>query len=86
MDERRPLVWPPKIGSRICHDTRHEINSWSGEVRAIVDGDYAVVRRWLRRKRYHRYEIVERMFVEAFNATARPAYFEGPLPRRPREA
>lgn len=79
---RKPLVWPPKVGQRISLDTGHEQNSYSVEVRAIVDDDYAVVVRWLPHKRWHRYSILDRLEVETFNREVPPMWFEGPLPRR----
>jgi hypothetical protein len=78
----KPLVWPPVVGKRICFDTGHEHNSWSGEVRAIVDDDYAVIRRWRKHKGWHTYEILERLNVEIYNEYA-PRYFEGGLRKRP---
>lgn len=78
------LVWPPKVGSRVHLNSGHEHNSWSGEVRAVVDEDYAVIKRWLKHKGWHRYEILERLTVETFNRNKdddRFGFFEGPLPK-----
>ena len=81
---RRPLVWPPKVGQRICLDTGYPYNSWSGEVRAIVDRDHAVVRRQRRGKQpgWMFYDLVNRLQVETFNRD-RPRFFVGGLRRRP---
>lgn len=53
----------PAIGARIHYDPwegsigpRHP-QAWSGEVRAIVDDEYMVVRRWLRTKQRWEYEV-----------------------------
>lgn len=78
---RKPLVWPPKVGARICLDTGHAHNSWSAEVRAVVDDDYAVVKRWRKHKGWHTYEILDRLHVETFNRD-QPMFFEGALPRK----
>lgn len=83
MADRQSLVWPPKVGQRIYFDTGHKHNSWSAEVRAIVDDDYAVVKRWRKRKGWHTYEVLDRLGVEAFNESPRgPRYFVGSLPRK----
>lgn len=71
MKERKKLSWPPEIGKRICRDTGWAHNSWSGEVRAIVDEEYAVVKRWVSRWKSWRYVIVERWEAEALT------FFEG---------
>jgi hypothetical protein len=65
--ERKPLAWPPKVGKRICFDTGHAHNSWSGEVRAVVDDDVAIVRYWRKHKGWHSYRIVEKLDVEIMN-------------------
>lgn len=84
--KRQPLVWPPKVGQRICLDSGHEHTSWSAEVRAIVDDDYAVVKRWRKHKGWHSYEVIDRLQVETFNSDVRKGgramFFVGPLPRR----
>jgi hypothetical protein len=77
---RRPLIWPPKVGERIHFDVGHAHRAWSGEVRAIVDEDVAVVKRWRKHKGWHVYEILERIDVEIGNEMG-PRYFLGPLPR-----
>lgn len=80
---RKPLVWPPKVGQRICRDTGHLHNSWSAEVRAIVDDDVAVLRRWRKHKGWHTYELLEKLDVEIGNdREGRAMYYEGTLPRR----
>lgn len=77
------LVWPPKVGQRIHLDTGHPHNSWSAEVRAIVDGDYAVIRRWQKHKGWHRYGIIDSLDVSVWGDDATRGYFVGPLPKRP---
>lgn len=86
---RTRLVWPPPVGARVHLDTGHPHNSWSGEVRAVVDDDYAVIKRWLKHKRWHHYEILERLTVDTFNAPRNVTdnypdfgFWIGPLPRR----
>lgn len=86
-NEREVLTWPPKVGTRICLDTGHEHNSWSAEVRAIVDDDYAVLKRWRSHKGWHTYEIIDRLEVETFNGehrrgTGRAMFYVGALPKR----
>jgi hypothetical protein len=80
MKPRKPLTWPPKVGHRICLDSGHEHTSWSAEVRAIVDEDYAVIKRWRAHKGWHVYEVLDRLQVETFNSR-QAMFFEGPLPR-----
>lgn len=83
MNPRKPLVWPPKVGERIHLDTGHDHNSWSAEVRAVVDDDYAVVKRWRKHKGWHVYEILDRLHVEVFNKNGEvPMFYFGPLPKR----
>lgn len=79
--KRKPLEWPPKVGARICLDTGYGWTSWSGEVRAIVDDDYAVVRKYLQAKSRSVYVILDRIEVEVFNSNERSGvrYFDGPL-------
>jgi hypothetical protein len=83
---RRLLIWPPKVGTRIHRDSGHDHTSWSGEVRAIVDDDYAVIKRWRKHKGWHTYEIVDRLEVETWNKdrdrNPEVGFFEGPLPKR----
>lgn len=83
MRARKALVWPPVVGQRICLDLGDPVyGSWSGEVRAIVDDDFAVVKRWRPRKGWHVYEILDRITVELWNAEGRePRMFVGGLRR-----
>ena len=81
--KRSPLVWPPKVGQRIHFDVGFPGRAWTGEVRAIVDNDVAVVKRWRPHRGWHTYEILERLDVEIANRElSEPRYFVGPLPRR----
>lgn len=85
---RKLLVWPPTVGQRIHRDSGHDNTSWSAEVRAIVDDDYAVIKRWRKHKGWHTYEIIDRFDVEAWNRDKidrdlpETGFFEGPLPKR----
>jgi hypothetical protein len=88
MKERELLRWPPKVGQRIHLDTGWAHNSWSGEARAVVDGEVAIIKRWMKHKGYHRYFILDRIEVQVFNRNERESackFFVGPLPRRERE-
>ena len=80
--KRSPLLWPPKVGARIHFDTGHAHNSWSGEVRAVVDDDYAVVKRWRPHKGWHTYEVLDRLMVEGMNRDGKVWYYVGSLPKR----
>jgi hypothetical protein len=54
----------PPVGSRVRRDFGPgNPNTWrcAGEVRAVVDGEVMVVRRWMPRARWHRYETVDRI-------------------------
>ena len=78
---REVLTWPPKVGSRFCRDYGPgNQNNYSAEVRAVVDDDYAVVKRWRKHKGWHVYEILDRQTLEVFNRDAK-CFFVGPLPR-----
>lgn len=82
MKQRKTLTWPPRVGARICLDTGFASSSWSAEVRAIVDDDFAVVRRWRKHKGWSTYEVLEKLTVDVYNRDrAEPMFFEGPLPR-----
>jgi hypothetical protein len=85
MVERSRLVWPPKVGERIHHDTGWPERSWSAEVRAVVDDRVAVVKRWRKHKGWFVYELVEKLDVEIWNERKdrdpETGYFNGPLPR-----
>ena len=82
MSKRKPLTWPPKVGARFCLDYgAANLNNYTAEVRAIVDDDYAVVRRWRPRKGWHTYEILSRMTVEVFNES-KPVFWLGSMPKR----
>ena len=80
--KRSRLVWPPKVGQRIHFDTGHDHNSWSGEVRAVVDDDYAMVKRWRKHKGWFHYFVVDSLDVTVYGDSAEHGYFVGPLPRR----
>ncbi len=59
------VTWPPKVGSRIHHNSGHRSTSWSGEVRAVLEEDEIfVVRKWLKHKGWHRYECLERFEIK----------------------
>lgn len=81
---RKRLVWPPKVGQRIHRDSGHDHTSWSAEVRAVVDDDYAVLKRWRKHKGWHVYEIIDRLDVETWNRerSSTTGFFVGPLPKR----
>lgn len=82
---RKPLTWPPRIGTRICLDTGYAHSSWSGEVRAVVDEDFAVIKRWRKHKGRHTYEVLDRLTVETFNRDG-VRFFDGGLRRSTVEA
>jgi hypothetical protein len=73
------MTWPPKVGQRMCKDTGFADTSWSGEVRAVVDDEVAIVRRWLRHKQWHRYEVLDRLDFKFSAESEKPIYFAGPL-------
>lgn len=72
MDWTRPL--PKKLPARVHHDTGHVDTSWSGELRAVVDGEQLVIRRWSGNR--WRYFIEWRWWWEKGH------WQPGPLPRR----
>lgn len=84
MSARKVLAWPPVVGQRVCLDLGDRLHgSWSGEVRAIVDDDFAVVKRWRAHKGWYVYEILDRLTVEVWNERGRePRVFVGGLRRR----
>lgn len=49
----RPL---PAVSSRMHFDSGHDLTSWTGELRAVVDDEHLVVRVWGARKGW-RYRI-----------------------------
>jgi hypothetical protein len=67
-------------------DTGFPGNSWSAEVRAVVDGDYAVIKRWRKHKGWFGYFILDRLEVQTWNerkdTEEDKGFFLGPLPKR----
>lgn len=84
MSARKVLAWPPVVGQRVCLDLGDGAGSWSGEVRAIVDDDFVVIKRWRAHKGWHVYDILDRLTVETWNEGREPRMFVGGLPRRRR--
>ncbi len=66
---------PSKLPCRVHHDSGYPHTSWSGELRAVVDGDQLVVRVWSPRKGW-RYRVEGRWWWEEGHIQP------GPLPRR----
>ena len=60
----------PKVGDRVVlRYPEPNINNWAcaGVVRAIVDDCVIVVRRWLPRRRYHVYELIDQCRWDIFD-------------------
>lgn len=72
MNWTKPL---PSIGQRVHLDSGHVGTSWSGEVRAIVDDEQIVIRRWKARGRWV-------YFIEWRYSWELGWIKGGPLPRR----
>lgn len=75
MTTRREL---PAVGMKIHFDPSDgepNINAWSGEVRALVDDEFIVVRRWFWHKKYWHYFIDHRWWWDTGK------WKVGPLPK-----
>jgi hypothetical protein len=71
----RPL--PKKLPARVHLDTGCAHTSWSGELRAVVDREQLVIRRW---RPGHGW----RYFIECRYGGEQEWIKLGPLPRKPR--
>ena len=64
MREAKPATWPPKVGQRIHLNSGHARTSWTGVVRAVVDDQVAIIRRYRRNKGWSDYYVEHRWWFE----------------------
>ena len=78
MNWTRPL--PTRLPARVHSDSGHDITSWTGELRAVVDDDRLVIRMWSPGKGWV-------YFIEWRYGWEQGWIKPGPLPkRRPQDA
>lgn len=81
-DVHGAIIWerpmPTRVPCRIHYDSGHDVTSWTGELRAVVDGEQLIVRVWSARKGW-RYRVEWRYLWEQGGIKA------GPLPKRAKE-
>lgn len=80
-----PVTWPPTVGGRIHYNSGWSQTSWSAEIRAVVDSEVAVIRKWTPSSGRTRYDLLTRINVMVWardNGDGdRGSLWRGPLPK-----